>query len=110
MMNSISQGNLDKDDIIIEEPKSSAGQDEKKKSISSAEATPVIHSGKFESQRNEPTTGVHLISPIKNTEQNHLNTIEQKPLTSMDFLESLKTNQYYNKPTYSRSFADVAIE
>lgn len=67
MMNSISQGNLDKDDIIIEEPKSSAGQDEKKKSISSAEATPVIHSGKFESQRNT-TEGVQLISPLKNAE------------------------------------------
>lgn len=104
----MSQSSFKKEDIILEEPKSSGGHEEKKESIEVE--TPKIQSGKFESQRNDNDEAVGLISAL-NISENKLNTIEQKPLSSLDFLESLKANPYYPKTTtVTRSFADAAIE
>lgn len=62
----MSQSSFKKEDIIIEEPKSSGGKDPKTRSVSSE--NPVIHSGKFESQRNENNDGISLVSAIKGSD------------------------------------------
>lgn len=72
----------------------------KKSDEQSSEENPVINSGKFESQRSNKQDDVLVLSPINKIAQGadpaagDLKTIEQKPLSTFDFLEGLKQNTF----------------